>query len=468
MVNAWSGLDQSQIFSEGVDKFFRKKFLSYSGLRQELCSRNISVFSFAWVKNSVDYTGLSIKWPISSWPSSLFLRKSKSSSLPKEISLFDILTNYPKKKLQSCSTFFLVLKIHPTDSRSATAYIIHFDPLSSSLRCLQQFKFGKVVCVSYVQQFLEGIVNCFSQNSGKTDGYTGVLTAALFTQDASTLANHVYLCLTLKFLYRYLGKLSSIFSRMKVELSPSHYHIWGTFLPILAESSRPDYESALDDIEYFFKHMDYFSLVNKEVFPETIMQWIFDNAWRTNFASLPMASRIFERFFLPYITDMNDSPEIIFPWFLLGVLRSTSFCKAFAEFHPKMFKSIMEDIYVLSSTMDSFENDLSSLEKWMKESFRLYCHSRHQLGQSKIVLPLQIYHTWERNHVVDNIVSQFDRSIIVPRIPRLSSLAIIAARFHIRQIANSKPLPRPSFSSQLNSFTDLPPYIKSLIQFTIC
>nr|CDS34324.1 hypothetical protein HmN_000584700 [Hymenolepis microstoma] len=316
-----------------------------------------------------------------------------------------------------------------------------------------------------MQQFLEGIVDCFSLNSNKVGGCTAVLTAALFTQENSSLAHHLYLCLTLKFLYRYVGNMSSLFSHLRVKLKASYYYIWGTILPILAESSRPDYESALDDIGYFFKHMEYFSLVNRRIFPEVIMQWIFDNAWRTNFASLPMAGRIFERFFLPYISDMNDCPEIIFPWFLLGVLRSKYFCIAFTEFHPKMFQVLMEDIYVLSAALDTFENDFTSMSKWMKRSFELYCHCRHQLGHFETILPSRIFRSRERNCDIDKVVRRFERSVTAPRIPRLTSLAIMAARFHIRRTTASKPLPRPSFSSQLDSLSTLPPNIKLLIKF---
>ncbi|KAM3184641.1 hypothetical protein ACTXT7_007950 [Hymenolepis weldensis] len=424
----------------------------------------MSVFSFAWVSDSTKYTDLAIKWSISSWPSSLFLRSSKSTSFTKEISLFGILTNHPKKKFRPCSIFFLVLDIYPMHSNSVTAHILHFDARSVSLRCLQKFEFGEVVCVRDTQEFLEGIVSCFSSNAEKVDGWNAVLTAALFIHDDSSLARHLYLCLALKFLYRYLGNLSSLFSHLRVELNASRYYIWGTILPILAESSRPDPESALDDIGYFFQHMEYFSLVNKRIFPEDLMQWVFENVWRTNFANLPMASMIFERFLLPYISDVYNCPQIIFPWFLLGVMRSKYLCNAFTEFHPRMFQMLMENTYVLQATLESFENVCPSLAKWMERSFRLYCHCLHQLGHFETILPSQVFCSKRRNRNFDNLVKQFERFVAPPKVPRLASLTIKVARFHIRQMTLSKPLPRPSFSSQLDSLSTLPPNIKRLIK----
>ncbi|VDL44556.1 unnamed protein product [Hymenolepis diminuta] len=351
--------------------------------------------------------------------------------------------------------------MHPN---AVTAYILHFDSRSVSLRYLQKFEFGEVVCVRDTQEFLEGIVSCFSSNAEKVDGWNAVLTAALFVHENSSLARHLYLCLTLKFLYRYLGNLSSLFSHLRVELNASNYYIWGTIIPILAESSRPDPESALDDIEYFFQHMEYFSLVNKRIFPEDLMQWVFENVWRTNFANLPMASMIFERFLLPYISDMHKCPQIIFPWFLLGVMRSKYLCNAFTEFHPRMFQMLMENTYVLQATLESFENVCPSLAKWMERSYRFYCHCLHQIGHFRTILPSQVFCSKRRNRNIDNLVKQFERFVTPPKVPLLTSLSIKVARFHIRQMTLSKSLPRPSFSSQLESLSTLPPNIKRLIK----
>ncbi|KAM3184640.1 hypothetical protein ACTXT7_007949 [Hymenolepis weldensis] len=446
-----------------IKSIFNKKYHSYSDLERDLYSENISVFSFVWDNNSTEYADLAIKWLPSPLSLSFVLRGSDGDLLLEDKSLSGILTNYPKEKFLPFPTFFLIFKSFP-DCFYNEAHIIYFNPESISLNCLREFKFYEMGVD--LSRFLRDITKSFSSDIGCRNA---ILSAAIFTPKNSVFANTFYFSLAIKYLYPYFSEFFSALSDVEIGFSPDY--LWGDIIPWIVSNFRLTPQSELEYVRSLCQKNGHFSKINDEQYVKNVMQ-IFLKAhnYRTRqYFDLPVVSMILERFIFPHIS-FASTPTDIFSVECCDIKYSKLVLNALAEFQPRVLRALMESsLSVLGILehllhMQSLCGDLAIFDNWMKRSFTLYCHCLDQLGHSGIVLPSQLFDSGGRNRDIDFYVERFERSITSFSVPRLFSLAIKAARFQIRQMILSKPLPRLSFSSQLDSLSILSPNIKKFVQ----
>nr|CUU99590.1 hypothetical transcript [Hymenolepis microstoma] len=220
----------------------------------------------------------------------------------------------------------------------------------------------------------------------------------------------------IKFLYPHFGEFFSQFSDVKIELSPSY--LWEDIVPFIVEKFRLTPESGLEYVRSICEKNGHFFQINDEQYAKEVM-------------------RVFLKTHHLWDRQYSDLPVIVV-----------------------VISSIQKHLL----HMQSLCGDLGIFDNWMKQSFRLYCHCLDQLGHSGTVLPSQIFYSGGRSRDIDFYVERFERSLISSNVPLLFSLAIKATRFQIRQVILSKPLPRPSFSSQLDSLSILSPKVKKLVQ----
>ncbi|VDL58627.1 unnamed protein product [Hymenolepis diminuta] len=423
----------------------------------------MSVFSFVWGNNSTEFAELAIKWLTPSLSLSFVLRDCDGDLLLEDKSLSGILTNYPKEKFLSFPTFFLVFKSFPNCFDNET-HILYFNPKSISVNCLREFKYYEVEVD--LSRLLRDITISFFSDIGCRNP---ILSAALFTPKNSVFPNTVYFSLAIKFLYPYFSEFSSAFSDVEIEF-PSDY-LWGDIIPSIVNNSRLTPESVLEYVRSLCQKNGYFSKTNDEQYVKNVMRIFLktDNAYTQLFFYLPVVSMILERFIFPHLSFASASTDIFLEE-CNDVRYSKFVLNALAEFQPRVLRALMESSRSVLGILEhllhlqSLCGDLSIFDDWIKQSFSLYCHCLDQLGHSSIVLPSQIFNSGGRNRDIDFYVERFERSITSSTVPRLFYLAIKAARFQIRQMILSKPLPRLSFSSQLHSLSILSPDIKKFVQ----
>ncbi|VDN97598.1 unnamed protein product [Rodentolepis nana] len=446
-----------------INEIANKKYHTYYDLEKDLYSENLSVFSFVFTDKSTKNTGLAIKWiPL---PSSLsfILIDYNTVLFLEDKSFLQFLTNCPMEKCPPFPTVFLVFKSIP--NKSYNFHILYFEPGCNSVICLKEFE----LCVNGLRlpQLLRDISESISSDRGQRNAN---LSASFFTHKNSVFANTFYFSLAIKFLHPYFDEFCSQFLDMKIEL-PLNY-LWEDIVPFIFDKfqSIPDY--GLKCVRSICEKNGHFAQINNKYYFMKVMESFLSthHLWSQQNSKLSLVNSILEHLIFPYLPYTSSLADIFQIECCVDVKYSKVILNALAEFQPQLLRVLMESnmqvLWILGHLLhlQSLCGDLGMCDKWMKQSFSLYCHCLDQLGHSGTVLPSQIFYSGGRIRDLDFYVERYERSFSSSNVPRLFSLAIKAARFHIRQVILSKPLPRPSFSSQLDSISILSPNLKKFVQ----
>lgn len=436
-----------------------KTYCNFPDLEQDFCSESISLFSFIRAKRSTEYADFEIKF-LTPTSSAFVLREPQSDLSLETKKLLEILTNYSSEKSSNFQIFFLVFQIHP-DGSLYQFHFIDLDCESHSFNCRREYSFPEK-SVDWSQVLRDIARDIELQRS--------MLSSALFMHSNLAFGNILYFSLTIKFLYPYFSGFTPIFPDVIAEIPPDY--LWNDIIPYIVEKSRLSSELQLDYIRSLCDKNGYFAKSSNEEYIKHILQiFLKTHDYRGfQYLELPLVSMILEHLIFPYISNTSLPTDIFSEVCCFHIKYSKLVMNALAEFQPGVLKALMETEESIQTLlkhllhMQSLCGDLEMLVNWMKQSFTLYSHCLDQLGYKSAVLPSKIYSSGGSDRDIDLYVERFERTVVSSDVPRLSNLSIRAARCHIRNLILSKPLPRLSFSSQLESLSNLSPSIKKFVQ----